>query len=1203
MKSWDSAFVGARRALGLCVAVALWAALPARAVIDAALQMQLGNPTGATVDPTNHNHYLIQRTVYALDYNDNRGVPNWVSWDLTASDVGSTERSDTFFADTSLPAGFYIVQPSAYSGSGYDRGHNCPSKDRSDNQTDNDLTFLMTNIVPQDPNNNSGVWAQFEAYCRSLLSTQEVLIVCGPRGFGAQTIASGHVYVPSNLWKIAVCVPLGSGTAYTRITNAPASSIRVIAIDIPNSPQSNSWQSFVTSAKQLQSLTGYTFFNALPNNLAWNLRSKVDGQPSPAPTLASFAPASGPPSNNVTLTGAALDTITNVTFNGVVASYTIAATNQIIAMVPVGATTGPITIRGLGGTATSAGSFTVTTPVLPNFVITPTNAFVSTGDQGGPFGPASQLYTLTNTNGTSLSWSAASSVEWLDLSASGGTLGPGASTDITVSVNSAADALLGGVYSGSVTFSNSVTGAWIARSVNLTVLTPGILSVNPVNTFYATSQPGGPFSPLSQNYTLANTGSIALNWTANTTAAWLDLSATSGTLAPGSSTVVTATINTNAINMPVGTYADAIGFTNTTTGIGDTDRDVLLDVVNFGFYDDFSAFSPGNLVGQSGWQERSPTNVMWTFESGNTNAYAGRITPGIGDIAADIGSGIATGWHLGSSGSVVWSAPSGNGSPRSWSVNNWSVGDFFQFQVNTRGLGGLRLDWDQTSSSTGPRDFVLQWSTNGTTFTTVSAFSVLVNTAVSGVRTVWNFNVYEPAYHFSNDLSSVTAIENQSNVHFRLTCNSTSSAGGGTIGSGGTGRVDNFLVTRAPVTPIQINSAAAWIPGGQTAIKPDAWKDFPETTNVTLFAGLVVTITNAPVANSGTPSYFAAIAPGNGGVEDPAAANYQLTAKAADNANTNFVLGARTTGDISAPFVYGTTGLSYGTSYRVIIRTDPAGTNTIVYVNPTSAALDDQTPYLVAVGGAGISPATSVGSLLLTQNRNGSLPTVGAGIGRACAATDYALVHYFLLGITPPVASFFGAPTTGSEPLNVTFTDTSTGTITNRFWSFGDGATTNVTTNVVSHVYTAGVYSVTLIVGGPAGASTNTQFNYITALTAFQSWLMEYFGSTNNPTGDPDGDGQNNLAEFLAGTDPTNAASAFRILSIAREGDDVRVTWTMGAGKTNAAQRAAGNGGNYNTNFVDVFVVTNTVGTVTNFLDVGAATNTPAGYYRIRLVP
>jgi endonuclease G len=1203
MKSWSSALVGARRWLGLCVVVLLWCARPSLAVIDAALQMQLGNPTGATVDPTNHDHYLIQRTVYALDYNDSRGVPNWVSWSLTAGDVGSTERSGTFFTDTSLPAGFHYVTSSEYNGAGWDRGHNCPSKDRSDNRTDNDQTFLMTNIMPQDSNNNSGVWAQFEAYCRSLLSTQEVLIICGPRGFGSATIPSGYVRIPSNLWKIAVCAPLGSGTAYTRITNSTAASIRVIAIDIPNSPQSNAWQSFVTSAKQLQSLTGYTFFNALPNNLAWVLRSKVDGQPSPAPSLASFLPTSGPPSNNVTLTGAALDTITNVTFNGTLAPYTITATNQIIAMVPVGATTGPITIRGLGGLATSAGNFTVTTPVLPNFVITPASAFVSTGDQGGPFSPANQTYTLSNTNATSLSWSAASSVAWLDLSAGSGTLGPGASTDITVSVNSAADALLGGVYGGSVTFSNSATGAWIARGATLTVLTPGILSVSPVNTFNATSQPGGPFSALSQSYTLANTGSIAMNWTANATASWLDLSATSGTLAPGSSTVVTATINTNALELPLGTYTDTIGFTNTTTGIGDTERAVQLDVVSFGFYDDFSAFGNGALVGQADWQERGTTNVMWTFESGNTNAYAGRIAPAVGDIAADIGSGVATGWHLGSSGSVVWSAPAGNGSPRSWSVNNWSVGDFFEFQVNTRGIGGIRLDWDQTSSSTGPRDFVLQWSTNGTTFTTVNAFTVLANQVVSGVRTVWNFNVYEPAYHFSNDLSSVAAIENQSNVHFRLACNSTSSAGGGTIGAGGTGRVDNFLVTRAPVTPIQINSGAAWIPGGQTAIKPDAWKNLPETTNVTLFAGLLVTITNAPVANSGTPSYFAAIASGNGGVADPAAANYQLTAKAADDANTNFVLGARTTGDDGAPFMFGATGLSYGTAYRVILRTDPGGTNTIVYVNPTSGVLDDQTPYLTAAGGTGINPATSVGSVVLTQSKNGSLPTAGAGIGKVCAATDYALAHYFLLGITPPAASFFGAPTSGPEPLNVTFTDTSTGTISNRFWIFGDGDTANVTTNAVSHVYTAGVYSVSLIASGPAGVSTNTQPNYITALTPFQSWLIQYFGSTNNPTGDPDGDGQTNFAEFLAGTDPTNAASAFRILSIAREGDDLRVTWTMGAGKTNAAQRAAGSSGNYNTNFVDVFIVTNTVGAVTNFLDLGAATNSPAGYYRIRLVP
>ena len=60
----------------LAVAAALcFGALPARATIDATLQMQLGNPSGATADTNNHAHYLIQRTVEAIDYSDNLGEP------------------------------------------------------------------------------------------------------------------------------------------------------------------------------------------------------------------------------------------------------------------------------------------------------------------------------------------------------------------------------------------------------------------------------------------------------------------------------------------------------------------------------------------------------------------------------------------------------------------------------------------------------------------------------------------------------------------------------------------------------------------------------------------------------------------------------------------------------------------------------------------------------------------------------------------------------------------------------------------------------------------------------------------------------------------------------------------------------------------------------------------------------------------------
>ena len=144
---------------------ALWFAvsLAAFATIDPALQMQLGNPSGASVNTNDHTHFLSVRAVLAEDYNDNLGVPNWVSWDLTASDSGSSGRSPNFYADSNnLPANFTIVGPNDYSGSGFDRGHMCPSADRTDTVSNNVAVFFMSNIVPQAPVNNQGVWASFE---------------------------------------------------------------------------------------------------------------------------------------------------------------------------------------------------------------------------------------------------------------------------------------------------------------------------------------------------------------------------------------------------------------------------------------------------------------------------------------------------------------------------------------------------------------------------------------------------------------------------------------------------------------------------------------------------------------------------------------------------------------------------------------------------------------------------------------------------------------------------------------------------------------------------------------------------------------------------------------------------------------------------------------------------------------------------------
>jgi endonuclease/exonuclease/phosphatase family metal-dependent hydrolase len=173
------------------------------------------------------------------------------------------------------------------------------------------------------------------------------------------------------------------------------------------------------------------------------------------------------------------------------------------------------------------------------------------------------------------------------------------------------------------------------------------------------------------------------------------------------------------------------------------------------------------------------------------------------------------------------------------------------------------------------------------------------------------------------------------------------------------------------------------------------------------------------------------------------------------------------------------------------------------------------------------------------------------------------------------------------------------------------GATVDVTASVnpTANTLLAGTYSDAISFGNPANsASVKVNASLGVQLSPFQTWQVQYFGSTDNPSGapnaDPDGDGQNNTQEFLAGTIPTDSASAFRITSVAVEGNNVTVTWMTGVGKTNALERSAGAAsGSYANNFTAIFSVTNTVDTVTNFLDSGAATNVPSLYYRVRLVP
>ncbi len=338
----------------------LWLALTVHARMGVEFQMPLGNPSAATADSNNHDHFLIQREIEALDYNDDKGLPNWASWNLTTNDFpGTVDRQNSFSADTNLPASFFKVGSTAYVGSGYDRGHLCPSADRNDTTNHNDQTFLMSNMMPQTAANNSGVWNTFEGVCRGLCSSSnnsELLITCGPSGFtGAKINTNGYVWIPGFTWKIVVVVPPGTNAVTNRIT----ATNRVICIKVPNTETvTNNWQRYVTSANQIQVDTGLTFFTALPPAVAAVLRNKVEGQTNAPPEIFAFTPLTGSAGTDVVITGTNFGAAAAVAFNGVTTSFTIDSGTQITATVPANAGFGSVSVSTPSGTAISTNSFT-----------------------------------------------------------------------------------------------------------------------------------------------------------------------------------------------------------------------------------------------------------------------------------------------------------------------------------------------------------------------------------------------------------------------------------------------------------------------------------------------------------------------------------------------------------------------------------------------------------------------------------------------------------------------------------------------------------------------------------------------------------------------------------------------------------------------------------------------------------------------------
>jgi endonuclease G len=209
-----------------------------------------------------------------------------VSWHLTTQPFGDAPRKRQFDPDHRLPSGLTKITHRDYPNAGFDRGHRCPHSDRDKTPEMSFATFVMTNIVPQSTESNAGAWNQLALYARSLVTDKgkELYIVAGPQGIRGEgrngvknKIADGQVTVPNKVWKVILVL---DATDNDRDLERVTADTRLIAVIMPHDrrvPQDNWWQ-YRVSVKDVEEITGFTFFDKVPADIITPLKDEVDAE-------------------------------------------------------------------------------------------------------------------------------------------------------------------------------------------------------------------------------------------------------------------------------------------------------------------------------------------------------------------------------------------------------------------------------------------------------------------------------------------------------------------------------------------------------------------------------------------------------------------------------------------------------------------------------------------------------------------------------------------------------------------------------------------------------------------------------------------------------------------------------------------------------------------------------------------------------------
>jgi DNA/RNA endonuclease G (NUC1) len=209
------------------------------------------------------NYTLLENVGYSVGYSDTLENPLWASYRLfKVLDPISHERPSSFSIDYRTAA---RVSHDDYTNSGYDRGHMAPnaSIDYCYGLTAQRESFMMSNICPQTPTLNRGIWASLEAYIRSCANAlDEVWVFTGPVFDSVDEELASGVDIPDAFYKIVIDEVYGSP--------------RVISFLIPQNVASGSqYEDYLVSVDEIESETGINFLWSLTDSFEITLEAQV----------------------------------------------------------------------------------------------------------------------------------------------------------------------------------------------------------------------------------------------------------------------------------------------------------------------------------------------------------------------------------------------------------------------------------------------------------------------------------------------------------------------------------------------------------------------------------------------------------------------------------------------------------------------------------------------------------------------------------------------------------------------------------------------------------------------------------------------------------------------------------------------------------------------------------------------------------------